>query len=152
MSTGKALRVTRIDPDGGEWDRYVGSMIESTHCHRAGWREVMSDVLGHECHYLAAQDDGGVWRGVLPIVRVRGLLGHFLVSMPFLNDGGPLGDALAQKALVEHAVREGTNLGATLIEFRTRQQITGPVTTSNRKITVRLELPDSVEALWAQTF
>jgi len=112
----------------------------------------MSDALGHECHYLVAQDEQGVWRGVLPIVRVRGLLGHFLVSMPFLNDGGPLGDEVAQRRLVEHAVREGGRLGTSLVEFRTRQEISGPVTTSRRKITVRLELPDSVEALWERTF
>ena len=74
----------------------MASAPASTHCHRAGWREVMSDALGHECYYLVAQDEQGAWRGVLPIVRVRGLLGHFLVSMPFLNDGGPLGDDLAQ--------------------------------------------------------
>ena len=128
------------------------SAPESTHCHRAGWRDVMSDALGHECHYLVAQDEQGVWRGVLPIVRVRGLLGHFLVSMPFLNDGGPLGDEVAQRRLVEHAVREGGRLGTSLVEFRTRQEISGPVTTSRRKITVRLELPDSVEALWERTF
>ena len=130
----------------------MASARASTHCHRAGWREVMSDALGHECYYLVAQDEQGAWRGVLPIVRVRGLLGHFLVSMPFLNDGGPLGDDLAQIRLVEHAVREGARLGATLVEFRTRQELNGPVTTSRRKITVRLELPDSVEALWERTF
>jgi FemAB-related protein (PEP-CTERM system-associated) len=151
-SNGKALRIVKIESDSGEWDRYVESAPVSTHCHRAGWRDVMSDTLGHECHYLVAQDEQGAWRGVLPIVRVRGLLGHFLVSMPFLNDGGPLGDDLAQTQLVKFAVDRARRIGATLVEFRTRQPINGPVTISNRKITVHLELPDSVEALWERTF
>ena len=50
-------------------------------------------MFRHECIYLAARDAStGELVGVLPSVRVRSLVfGHFLVSMPFLNYGGPLG-------------------------------------------------------------
>src|SRR3954471_17302345 len=97
VTTSRGLRVVAVD-DWGRWDRFVGSTPGSTHCHLAGWHDVMSNALGHECSYLAAVDDSGEWRGILPLVRVRGLLGHFLVSLPFLNDGGPLGteDACAR--------------------------------------------------------
>lgn len=37
----------------------------------------MTGVLGHECLYLAAVDESGVWRGVLPLVRVRSVLRAF---------------------------------------------------------------------------
>ena len=57
----------------------------------------MRDVLGHESLYVAATDDDGTWHGVLPLVRVRNILGHYLISLPFLNDGGPLGDPDAQR-------------------------------------------------------
>ena len=152
MLADSKLRIVRVESDLGAWDRYIESAAGSTHCHAGGWRDVMSDALGHECRYLVAEDGDGKWRGVLPLVRVRGLLGNFLVSMPFLNDGGPLGDDMAQLRLVEQAVREAEALGSSLVELRTRHQLNGPVTTSRRKITVCLDLPDSVGALWEKTF
>jgi len=46
-----------------------------------------------------------VRKGVLPLVRVRSFVfGHYLVSMPFLNYGGPLGDGESVTALVARAV------------------------------------------------
>lgn len=152
MLRDQQIRIVRVGSDLDAWERYVGSDAASTHCHRGGWQKVMCDALGHECRYLAAADEGGRWRGVLPLVRVRGLLGNFLVSMPFLNDGGPLGDDTAQLRLIEEAVREAETLGASLVELRTRHHLNGPVTTSGRKITVCLDLPDSVAELWESTF
>jgi FemAB-related protein (PEP-CTERM system-associated) len=144
--------VVRSDGDREHWDRFVTAAADSTICHLAGWREIMTDVLRHECQYLVAQDDAEIWHGVLPLVRVRGLLGHYLVSMPFLNDGGPLGDDDARELLVEHAVAEADRSGASLLELRSRRQVAGPARAANRKITVMLPLPETVDDLWAHTF
>jgi FemAB-related protein (PEP-CTERM system-associated) len=84
-------------------------------------------------------------------VRVKSLLGHYVISMPFLNDGGPLGDADAQLVLVEHAVALTKEWGAELLELRSRGEVPGPVTPANRKITVMLPLPASPEVLWEKT-
>ena len=130
------------------WDSFVTSTPGSTFSHLAGWKEIMTDVLRHECHYLAAVDAAGTWCGVLPLVHVRSLLGNYLISMPFLNDGGPLGDTAAQQRLVEHAVAEGETKGVSLLELRARFDVHGPVTPSNRKISVHLALPSTVEELW----
>src|SRR5687767_12666878 len=93
---GSGLDVVLVEPDAA-WDTFVRQAPASTFCHLAGWREVMRDALGHECHYLVARDQEGSWRGVLPVVRVRSrLFGDHLLSMPFLNDGGPLGSEPAQ--------------------------------------------------------
>src|SRR5207249_8796143 len=86
------------------------------------------------------------------LVRVRSVLGHFLVSLPFLNAGGPLGDELARRVLVEHAVGEAQRSKADLLELRPRTAVAGPVVPSNRKISVHLALPPSVEELWERTF
>ena len=60
-------------------------------------------MFGHECIYLAARDQTGQLAGVLPLVRVKSLLfGHYLVSMPFVNYGGPLGDDVAVGALLAY--------------------------------------------------
>lgn len=145
------LRVIDAGDDHEQWDRYVASSHRSTFCHLAGWKEIMTDVLGHESLYMAAVDERGTWRGVLPLVRVRSVLGHFLISLPFLNDGGPVGDSAAQRSLVEHAVDEARRSGAGLLELRAREDVPGPLTPSYRRISVHLALPSSVDELWRST-
>lgn len=146
------LRIARSDGSPADWDRFVSAAEGSTFCHLAGWEQIMTDVMGHECLYLVATDAAGNWRGVLPLVRVRSILGHYLMSMPFLNDGGPLGDEVARERLVEHAVAEARRSGADLLELRSRDELPGPVTSSNRKLTVLLPLPASTGELWEKTF
>jgi serine/alanine adding enzyme len=147
-----SLHVLRADHDLEKWNRFVESSASSTFCHQAGWREIMTDVLGHESRYLAAVDEYGTWQGVLPLIRVRSVLGHYLISLPFLNDGGPIGKEQAQQSLVEHAVAEAKRSGAGLLELRSREEVPGPVSPSNRRISVHLALPSSVEELWKTTF
>jgi serine/alanine adding enzyme len=134
-----------------KWNRFVESDPQSTFCHQYGWNEIMRDVLGHESLYLAAIDAEGTWRGVLPLVRVRNILGHYLISLPFLNDGGPLGDRNTQRGLVERAVSEAEQSGVGLLEFRSRSELPGPVTPLHRKISVHLRLPSSTGELWNTT-
>jgi serine/alanine adding enzyme len=145
------LRVIETD-DAPAWDAFVSAQSDSTMCHRFGWRDVLKNILGHETALLVAVDHGGTWRGVLPLVRVRSVLGHYLVSIPFMNDGGPLGDDDAKTALVEHAVADARRTRAKLLELRSRDPLPGPVTSSGRKVAVHLPLPETVEALWATTF
>ena len=137
--------------DADRWNRFVASASGSTFCHRAEWKQIMSGVLGHECLYLAAVDQHGEVRGVLPLVRVRSVLGHYLISLPFLNDGGPIGDAEAQQSLVEYAVAEAKQSGASLLELRSRDDVPGPLTLSYRRVAVHLSLPSSKEELWNDT-
>jgi serine/alanine adding enzyme len=146
--------ITRVAPAGDrwlEWDAFVEATAGSTFCHRSSWHRIMRDVMRQEPDYLVAEDDSG-WRGVLPLVHVRGLLGHYLVSMPFLDDGGPLGDRVAQEALTAAAVEIAKKTGAKLLELRSRSEVFGPLTTNSRKVSVQLELPSSVEDLWSKTF
>jgi FemAB-related protein (PEP-CTERM system-associated) len=151
LATPNPLRVIETD-DVVAWDAFVAAQSDSTMCHRSGWRDVLRNVLGHDTALLVASDHGGAWRGVLPLVRVRSVLGHYLVSIPFMNDGGPLGDEDAKAALVEHAVADARRTRAKLLELRSRDPLPGPVTPSDRKVAVHLALPESVEALWATTF
>ena len=138
--------------DADRWNRFVASASGSTFCHRAEWKQIMSGVLGHECLYLAAVDQHGEVRGVpSPGCRVRSVLGHYLISLPFLNDGGPIGDAEAQQSLVEHAVAEAKQSGASLLELRSRVDVPGPLTLSYRRVAVHLSLPSSKEELWNDT-
>ncbi|MDH5761184.1 MAG: FemAB family PEP-CTERM system-associated protein [Gemmatimonadota bacterium] len=135
-------------PDG-EWDRLLSLFEGSTFCHLAGWRDVMTDDLGHEPFYRVARDRAGEVGGVLPLVRVRSrIFGDYLLSMPFLSYGGPLGSTGAQEVLVESAVEMARRLGVDLLELRARTPLPGNLDVSDRKLTVLMDLPPSSEELW----
>ncbi len=135
--------------DAREWDGFVEWAPGATYCHLHAWREIMSDVLGHECFYLTALDPSGKWHGILPMIRVRNpLLGHYLVSMPFLNSGGPVGTLDAESAFMAWAVREARRTRADLLEFRSRRIVASAPRHSNRKISVRLPLPPVADDLF----
>jgi len=140
------------DGDARSWDEFVRRAEGGTFCHLSSWREVIGQVLGHECIYAAALAPGGEPAGVLPLVRVRSrIFGHYLVSMPFLNAGGPLGPGEARERLVSWAVEEARRSRADLLELRSRDAAAPGLARSDRKVTVVLPLPESAEALWNQT-
>lgn len=112
----------------------------------------MQEVLGHECPYLVAQDTQGALRGILPLVRVRSLLfGHYLVSMPFVNYGGPLGSSEAQAALVAEADAMARRDRVKLLQLRARGPLPTDLTAGHQKLTVLVDIPaGGPEALWKQ--
>lgn len=144
-------RVERFAGTAHEWDTFARLSPGFTHFHSYGWRAVMERVFGHECVYLAAYDEASALAGVLPLVRVKSILfGHYLVSMPFLNYGGPLGSDDAIVALVAHASALASESGVKLLELRSRIPLPIDVPVSHRKITVLLDLPGSEPALMKQ--
>jgi FemAB-related protein (PEP-CTERM system-associated) len=136
--------------DAAEWDGFVRDCPGWTPYHLYAWRHVIESVHGHRCHYLGARAAGGELRGVLPLVRVRSrLFGHFLMSMPYLNYGGPLGSGEAVGALAAAAVRLAEDSGADLLELRSPTELPLGLRVSHRKVTVLLDLPPGdPERLW----
>ena len=131
------------------WDEVVQRTPGGTHFHRWGWKQVLERALGHEGIYLAVAGPAGVPAGILPLIRVRSLLfGHYLVSMPFLNYGGPLGEPGAVRALAEEALARAGRDGVKLLELRSRVELPLDLPVSHRKITVVLDLPDDSKVLW----
>ena len=143
-------RVEVLQGSPAEWDRYVTQAAEATHFHRWGWKHVIEDVFQHECTYLGARDSTDRLVGVLPLVRAKSLLfGDYLVSMPFLNYGGPLGDDASVQALVRHAVGIAQECRVDLLELRSRAPLPLDLAVSNRKITCVLDLErGNPEAVW----
>jgi len=137
-----------VDEDA-DWDNFVRDDPHGTVCHLSGWRHVMHDVLGHSDHSLVTRDAEGAICGVLPLVHVQSrLFGNYLVSMPFLNAGGPLGDAGVAEELVDEAVADAARLRADLLELRTRTRCAPLLRRSDRKLTVQLPLPTLQADLW----
>jgi FemAB-related protein (PEP-CTERM system-associated) len=134
--------------DAQAWDDYVFSHPHGTAFHAWGWANVFGEVYNQSAHHLLARH-GGTVVGVLPIIECRTLLsGRLRTSMPFLNYGGPLANALAiEQALCEVALREGAS--AKLIELRTGRSLElAGMDEVQPKVTVILDIapkdPDAV--------
>jgi serine/alanine adding enzyme len=135
--------------DGARWDALVAEHPAASYTQLAGWHSVIADSLGHQPLFRVASDAEGRWVGLLPMVRVRTpLLGHYLMSMPFLNSGGPLGRADATLALSTWAAQEAARSRVDLLELRNRTDVSPDLRHSSRKITVRLPLPATPAALF----
>lgn len=141
--------------DAAAWDRFVAGEEGATFCHLSGWRDVLRDTLGSTPVYvLATHADGGI-AGVMPLVRVSSpLFGSYLVSMPFLNYGGPLGTPEACRQLAAWAVDEAKRSKVDLLELRNRYEADVPdgMRRSDRKVTVILPLPASPQQLFEKGF
>jgi serine/alanine adding enzyme len=143
--------VSRFEGQSAEWDEFVRAQLDWTHFHLYGWRTVIERVFRHECIYLVARDpSSGRLIAVLPLVRVRSLIfGHFLVSMPFVNYGGPLGTAEGVRALALEATNVAHGTGVRLLELRSRAELPLTLPVSHRKLTVVLDLPADPKTLFA---
>ncbi len=142
------LTVERHNGPAEEWDAFVSGHPGGSPFHRYAWRPLIEGLYGHECPFLTAREATGALAGVLPLVRVRSrLFGHFLVSMPFVSYGGPLGTPAAVQALTARAVELARTDGVRLLELRSATRLPVDLPVSHRKITVVLPLeggPDAV--------
>ncbi len=144
------VTVERFTGAAAEWDAFVRQQAGYTHYHLHGWRDVMRESFRHATPYLAARTADGALAGVLPLVGVESLaFGRYLMSMPFLNYGGPLGTADAVIALTDVATELATTRRAKLLELRSRIELPVALPVSHRKVTVVLDLPTvSSKPLW----
>ena len=145
------LQVDRFRGAEKEWDVFGVRTPGWTAFHRYAWRTLVEDLYGHDCPYLCARDASGALRGILPLVRLRSrLFGHYLVSMPFVSYGGPLGSDDAVRALASQAARMAEEDGARLLELRSLRRLPIDLPVSHRKITVVLSLDGGADAVFGR--
>lgn len=135
------------------WDDYALSHPDSTHCHLAGWKEVIEATYRHTGLYLLAEEDARIV-GILPLVHMRTpFWGSLLCSMPFLNYGGILSDSPeAAEALLQEALNLASRLGVRKIELRQvvplscqGTHLSAPMIERAHKVRMVLPLSGSVE-------
>lgn len=161
-----ALNLSVADAAPAAWDAFVRATPTATHAHLAGWQRVFDGVLGHRTRFAMLAHHDGTLAGVLPVVDVRSrIFGRYLVSMPFLNAGGPIGSASAQRRLAAWAQREAVAANSKLMELRWTADIAAVSRTvganlprpialpeglavSDRKITVAMPLPETAAELF----
>lgn len=118
-----SIRIRELESaDDPRWDAFVAACDHATFFHRAGWKRVIEESLGHETYFLYAEDETGALVGVLPLVFIRSpLFGRSLSSTAFCVYGGPaVTHPAAADALSARAVEIGGRLRVGHVEFRSR--------------------------------
>jgi FemAB-related protein (PEP-CTERM system-associated) len=139
----------RTDADSLAWDTYVLNSPQSSGYHLADWRRVIEESFGHRTYYIVAKREDGTVEAVAPLVLLasRGF-GRFLVSLPFVNYGGLLARSPKGRALVEaYTVEQAKALNVNHIELRQQEVTDTAWASSERKVSMRLLLPNSFEQL-----
>jgi FemAB-related protein (PEP-CTERM system-associated) len=115
--------------------------------HNQAWLQAICQGLRHKPFVLIHRDANGVANGILPIVLVQSILfGKFLVSLPYLNTGGPWASNLSvASSLVTRACELADEHDVRYLELRLENPIEHPRLTVCRtdKVHMRLALPAS---------
>lgn len=131
------------------WSEYVERSPESTVSHRIGWRDVISDSLGHVPRYLMALD-GSTVKGVLPLFEVTTLWrARYIISVPWLDYGGICADdEETARLLLDEASRITDSVGARFLEFRSKKSSNLGMAERLDKASLILDLNEDPDILW----
>ena len=142
-----AIRVRPYElTDRDRWEEFVASCPQATFFHRVGWHRVITQGLGHRCHYLIAERNQEV-EGVLPLAHVRSLLfGNALVSSPCCVYGGVAAvTEEARQALTSEATSLAERLHVGYLEMRNREVVQQDWSTKDLYVTFRRSISESDE-------
>jgi serine/alanine adding enzyme len=131
------------------WDEYVDAHRGGCAYHYSGWPRLIARAFRHEAVMLAAVRAHTVV-GVLPLVVMRSrLFGRFVISLPFLNEGGVLADdEAAEAALLDAAVGVAKKAGADYLELRHSRRHSTRLAERRHKVAMSLALADTSDAQW----
>ena len=152
MTPGSKVQCASHAPAG--WDDFVRAHPDGTYCHLSGWSTVFAEAFGHPTLFLWAASDTGM-AAVLPVVRMPTLSGGtVLVSVPYVNYGGPIGAPEACGDLVDEVIRLARGSSARWLELRNRNALAddGPLAPAREKVTVLMDLPTDAEVLMTEHF
>lgn len=134
--------------DETKWDEYVERNHASLY-HYSKWRHLIKNIFGHDSYYLFAIKKEEIV-GVLPLVRQKSILfGDNLVSMPYFNYGGPVGDTVQiENQLIDEAEKLRASLSCSHVELRDIKKRDTIHSTKVDKVTMLLDLPSDSDVLW----
>ncbi|NOX32307.1 MAG: FemAB family PEP-CTERM system-associated protein [Deltaproteobacteria bacterium] len=126
------LNISIADPsDREKWDNYVLNHPSGTVFHLTAWKDVIEKSFGHKSIYLITEKQGKIC-GIFPVFEIKSLLfGHFFISIPFAEIGGPLADNKeTEQALIKKASNMTNSHNAQYLEIRNRKEMPGLKTKS----------------------
>jgi FemAB-related protein (PEP-CTERM system-associated) len=142
------IRIKKNTPD---WLAYLAGHEQSTIYHDPRWGSVLQRACGAEPYYLSASREGKLV-GVMTLLGQRSMLfGNRLCSIPYFDASGILADdAGAAEALISAADSLRAREGYRSLEVRQLVPCAEKVPTRTDKVTLWLDLPGDIEALWSQ--
>lgn len=143
------ITVENYDAPPPGWNRFVEEHPGGKIYHLVEWNRMVSETFGHPVTYIVVKNNEKI-AGILPLTEFRSLLfGHFAVSQPFINYGGPLLEApeLAEP-LNAHLAAIRVEKKYDYIELRFDSVRETALRTKEHKVTFFLDLPSNEEELW----
>lgn len=137
------------DNNKEEWMKYIYSCQSINFYHDFRWKKVLEESFDHRCFYLIAQEDEKTV-GIFPLVFIKSrIMASSLISIPFFNYGGILADNEdIATLLLNKAIDLSKEMHAKYIEIRSLKKLNLPLVTREHKVTMWLELSDTIEAQW----
>lgn len=128
------------------WDKFVLSCPEATFFHRAGWKDVISQALGHKTYFLYATSEGKI-QGILPLAEIKSyLFGHSISSLPFCVYGGIAAATEQARETLDKAAQElASQLGVDYLEYRNLHSKHPNWPTKDLYVTFRKEINPEIE-------
>jgi len=138
-----------VEASDAQWDAYVDGHPDRSAYHYSGWPRLIARAFDHQAVLLSASD-GQAIVGVLPLIVMKSrLFGRFVVSLPFLNEGGLLADdEPAEARLIEAAIDVARNAGADYLELRHMRRHDPKLTERRHKVAMSLRLLATSDAQW----
>lgn len=108
----ESLRVIEVDfRKDSRWETFISSHPEALIYHHPSWLAALESEYGSKCVALACESAEGEFKGILPLLRTRGLpfsisrhqVGPRLSSLPRTPLAGPLADSNEIAALLVRA-------------------------------------------------
>jgi FemAB-related protein (PEP-CTERM system-associated) len=149
LPVGSGPPVVHRDVTPTEWHGFVDTQREATTAHLWPWHRIFEEVFRQDCAYLAVRRNEAI-TGVLPLVKMRSrLFGRFVVSLPFLNNGGLLtSDDESSEALLRAAIGIAREFRASHVELRHVGRRHPELPHRQHKCGMLLSLPEQANELW----
>jgi len=137
------------ESDSLAWDTYLSESEFSTIAHRWGWSKVLASSFGVKPFYIITEQNG-VIVGILPTALMKSILfGKFLISLPWLDYGGPIAnDHGIVRRLVDSAIMTANENDCSFLEMRAVRHRLSDLTEKANKVEFRLDLRCGEESLW----
>jgi len=138
-----------IDNDIERWDNFVDCHPQKTYAHRWNWSRVLSSSFNIKPLYCLAERGGRIV-GVLPTALMKSaLFGKFLISLPWLDYGGPLAESQeVAHGLIDFAENLAKANKCRFLEMRAVREPLSGLTNKEDKFEFMLKLEGNEESIW----
>ena len=136
--------------DKVSWDDYVHNSPRGNLYYTFEYREIIISTYGFDPYYLIAKK-GDIIVGIFPIFYVKlKLFGNYMVSIPFCDYGGPIGDTREiENELIKRTKELSNKININYILIRTYTELNdNELLVKKDKFNFMLDLPNNINQMW----